>query len=81
MKVLIEPSGVAAAAAVRHKKADFSGRRVGVVLSGGNVDLPRLSAYIAARPPLSFLKSRGAGRRLGYESARGHGPRARRSAS
>ncbi|HYX20833.1 MAG TPA: threonine/serine dehydratase, partial [Thermoanaerobaculia bacterium] len=52
MKVLVEPSGAAGAAAVRHKKADFSGRRVGVVLSGGNVDLPRLSEYIAARRSL-----------------------------
>jgi threonine dehydratase len=52
MKVLVEPSGAAAAAAVRHKKADFSGRRVGVVLSGGNVDLVSLSAYIAARSRL-----------------------------
>ncbi len=50
MKVLVEPSGVAAAAAVRHRKADFSGRRVGVVLSGGNADLGRLSQYIAERP-------------------------------
>ena len=49
MKVLIEPSGVAGAAAVRHKKADFSGRRVGVVLSGGNVDLARLSEFVASR--------------------------------
>jgi threonine dehydratase len=49
MKILIEPSGVAAAAAVRHKKADFSGRRVGVVLSGGNVDLSRLAQYTAQR--------------------------------
>ena len=48
MKVLVEPSGVAGAAAVRHRKADFAGRRVGVVLSGGNVDLARLSEYIAA---------------------------------
>jgi threonine dehydratase len=50
MKVLVEPSGVAAAAAVRHRKADFSGRRVGVVLSGGNADLGSLSQFIAARP-------------------------------
>ncbi len=49
MKVLVEPSGAAAAAAVRHKKADFSGKRVGVVLSGGNVDLERLAEYIASR--------------------------------
>jgi threo-3-hydroxy-L-aspartate ammonia-lyase len=48
MKVLVEPSGVAAAAAIRHRKADFSGLRVGVVLSGGNVDLARLAEYVAA---------------------------------
>jgi len=52
MKVLVEPSGAAAAAAVRHKKADFAGQRVGVVLSGGNVDLPRLAEYIGSRRPL-----------------------------
>lgn len=46
MKVLIEPSGAAAAAAVRHRKFDFTGRRVGVVLSGGNVDLLKLAAYL-----------------------------------
>jgi threo-3-hydroxy-L-aspartate ammonia-lyase len=46
MKVLIEPSGAAAAAAVRHRKHDFTGRRVGVVLSGGNVDLLKLAAYL-----------------------------------
>jgi threonine dehydratase len=46
MKVLLEPSGAAAAAAVRHRKFDFTGRRVGVVLSGGNVDLLKLAAYI-----------------------------------
>jgi len=50
MKVLIEPSGAAAAAAVRHRKADFKGRKVGVVLSGGNVDLSKLADYIASRP-------------------------------
>jgi threo-3-hydroxy-L-aspartate ammonia-lyase len=50
MKLLIEPSGVAAAAAVRHRKADFRGRKVGVVLSGGNVDLGKLAEYIASRP-------------------------------
>ena len=49
MKVLVEPSGAAAAAAVRHRKADFRGKKVGVVLSGGNVDLEKLSGYIASR--------------------------------
>ena len=46
MKVLVEPSGVAGAAAVRHKKGDFRGKKVGVVLSGGNVDLAKLSEYV-----------------------------------
>ena len=49
MKVLIEPSGAAAAAAVRHKKADFAGKRVGVMISGGNVDLSSLAEFVAAR--------------------------------
>jgi len=49
MKILVEPSGVAGAAAVRHRKADFSGKRVGVILSGGNVDLEKLAGYLAAR--------------------------------
>ena len=50
MKILVEPSGVAGAAAVRHRKADFSGRKVGVILSGGNVDRGKLAEYLAAAP-------------------------------
>src|SRR5216110_741788 len=38
MKLLIEPSGVAAAAAVFFKKLPDGMKRVGVVLSGGNID-------------------------------------------
>ncbi|HEY7862166.1 MAG TPA: pyridoxal-phosphate dependent enzyme, partial [Thermoanaerobaculia bacterium] len=45
-KIVVEPSGAAAAAAVRHKKADFSGRKVGVILSGGNVDRAALAKYL-----------------------------------
>lgn len=47
MKVLVEPSGVAAAAAVRHRKVDFSGKRVGVILSGGNIDRERLAGFLS----------------------------------
>ena len=47
MKVLVEPSGVAGAAAVRHRKADFSGARVGVILSGGNLDRGRLADFLS----------------------------------
>jgi threonine dehydratase len=46
MKVLVEPSGAAAAAAVFHHKFDLAGKRIGVVLSGGNVDLLKLSDYL-----------------------------------
>jgi threonine dehydratase len=46
MKLLVEPSGAAAAAAVRHRKCSLSGKRVGVILSGGNVDLAKLAGYV-----------------------------------
>ncbi len=46
MKTLVEPSGIAGAAAVRHRKADFSGRRVGVIWSGGNLDPKRLASFL-----------------------------------
>jgi len=41
-KQLVEPSSAIALAAVLQNPARFSGRRVGVVLSGGNVDLDAL---------------------------------------
>ena len=41
-KLLIEPSGAVALAALIRNKASFRGKRVGVVLTGGNVDLGRL---------------------------------------
>jgi threonine dehydratase len=46
MKVLVEPSGAAGAAAVFHRKLDFTGKRAGVLLSGGNVDLSKLASYL-----------------------------------
>jgi threonine dehydratase len=39
MKLVVEPTGALAAAAVLEKKLDAKGARVGVILSGGNVDL------------------------------------------
>ena len=53
MKVLVEPSGVAGAAAVRHRKADFSGKRVGVILSGGNLDRGRLARFLTLSESLT----------------------------
>jgi threonine dehydratase len=46
MKVLVEPSGAAAAAAVLSGKLPKSCQRVGVVLSGGNVDNDLLSRLL-----------------------------------
>jgi threonine dehydratase len=42
MKILVEPSGAASAAAVMHHKLPSDIRRIGVLLSGGNVDLEYL---------------------------------------
>jgi threonine dehydratase len=39
MKIVVEPTGTLAACALLEKKLDARGKRVGVVLSGGNVDL------------------------------------------
>lgn len=38
MKLLVEPSGAAAAAAVLHRKIPADVKKVGVVVSGGNID-------------------------------------------
>lgn len=46
MKLLVEPSGAAAAAAVFTRKIPSECRRVGVVLSGGNVDSDVLSGIL-----------------------------------
>ena len=43
MKLLTEPSGAVAAAALLHKKLPPDLKSVGVILSGGNVDLDALA--------------------------------------
>lgn len=46
-KQLVEPSSAVALAAVLAQRERFAGRRVGIVLSGGNVDLDALPALLA----------------------------------
>jgi threonine dehydratase len=41
LKMIIEPSAAVPVAALLKSAADFSGKRVGIILSGGNVDLSR----------------------------------------
>jgi threonine dehydratase len=51
-KLLVEPTGAVAAAAVLHAKLGLaSGRRIGVVLSGGNVDPPLLAEIVTGKGP------------------------------
>ncbi|MBI1749455.1 MAG: pyridoxal-phosphate dependent enzyme [Acidobacteria bacterium] len=42
MKIVIEPSAAVAAAVAVFRKVDWQGKKVGVILSGGNVDLAKL---------------------------------------
>jgi threonine dehydratase len=49
MKIIVEPSGAAAYAAVAAGRLEVRGRRVGVVLSGGNLDLESLPWLKPAR--------------------------------
>ncbi|MEZ5070489.1 MAG: pyridoxal-phosphate dependent enzyme [Bacteroidales bacterium] len=42
MKIIIEPSSAVAVAALLREKKEFEKRRIGVILSGGNVDLDDL---------------------------------------
>jgi threo-3-hydroxy-L-aspartate ammonia-lyase len=50
MKLVVEPTGVLGLAAVFCGKLDPRGRRVGVILSGGNVDLATALALFAPAP-------------------------------
>ena len=48
MKMIVEPTGCLAAAAVFSGQLDLRGKRVGIILSGGNVDLARFAALVGA---------------------------------
>jgi len=46
MKVMIEPTGALGAAAALTGTHDVAGKRVGVMLSGGNVDLSQIASWL-----------------------------------
>ena len=52
MKLVVEPTGCLGVAAARAMKDSLKGKRVGVIISGGNVDIDRYCALLApeARP-------------------------------
>ncbi|MFT3717578.1 threo-3-hydroxy-L-aspartate ammonia-lyase [Pseudorhodoferax sp.] len=50
MKLVVEPTGCLGLAAARQMKAALKGQRVGVLLSGGNVDMARFASLLGSRP-------------------------------
>jgi threonine dehydratase len=49
MKIVVEPTGCLGFAAARSRRAELAGQRVGIILSGGNVDAARFAALVGAR--------------------------------
>jgi threonine dehydratase len=54
MKIIIEPSAAVPFAAIADRKVDIAGKRVGIILTGGNVDLDALP-WLAGRPVTADL--------------------------
>ena len=51
MKLVVEPTGALAAAAALEKKVAVAGKRVGVIVSGGNIDPTRYGELLAGSAP------------------------------
>jgi threonine dehydratase len=49
MKIIVESSGAVPLAAVLKVKRDFAGKKVGVILSGGNVDLAKVLKWFETK--------------------------------
>lgn len=47
MKMVVEPTGALAMAAALQGAVDLRGKRVGVIISGGNVDIAQFAGYLA----------------------------------
>ncbi|WP_176326998.1 threo-3-hydroxy-L-aspartate ammonia-lyase [Burkholderia vietnamiensis] len=48
MKLIVEPTGCLSLAAARKMKDELAGKRVGIVISGGNVDLANFAALVSS---------------------------------
>ena len=46
MKIVVEPTGCLGYAALRTCGIDLKGKKIGIVLSGGNIDLPKYAELI-----------------------------------
>jgi len=49
MKIVVEPTGCLGFAGARHGGVPVAGQRVGVLVSGGNIDLARYGDLLAGR--------------------------------
>jgi len=47
MKIVVEPTGCLGFAAARQMKDSLKGKRIGILVSGGNIDLARFAALVA----------------------------------
>jgi threonine dehydratase len=47
MKMIVEPTGCLGAAAAMHGAAPVEGKKVGIIISGGNVDLSAFARFVA----------------------------------
>jgi threonine dehydratase len=47
MKIVVEPTGCLGFAAARRMQGELRGKKVGILVSGGNVDLAKLSGFLA----------------------------------
>lgn len=45
MKIIVEPSGAVPLAALLKEKENYKGKKIGIILSGGNVDLENLGKF------------------------------------
>jgi len=57
MKLVVEPSGAVALAALRSGAVPAAGRRSAVVISGGNLDPAALAGYLTQHPSATIAAS------------------------
>lgn len=52
-KIVVEPSGTVGVAAAVHRKAALDGKKVGIIISGGNIDRDRFCRLLSHEPNVS----------------------------
>jgi threonine dehydratase len=49
MKILVEPTGAVPVAAALRNEINWRGKRIGIIVSGGNIDLTKLATLLAGK--------------------------------